>query len=139
MTRAQIAETEGNARNSPQLQSMRQRADALERQIAVERGRVASGSDGLADKIAAYEKLMLEQQFAIRALDQAMSALEAARTETRRQQLFLERVVEPVVADQATEPRGWRSFFTVLGFNIIGVGIFWLVGTGLREHAAGRH
>jgi len=135
--RAEIAETQGNARNSPQLQSMRQRADALERQIVIERGRVSTGSDGLADKIAAYEKLMLEQQFATRALDQARTALEAARTEARRQQLFLERVVEPVVPDEATEPRRLRTIFTVLGFNIIALGISWLIGSGMREHAAG--
>lgn len=43
-----------------------------------------------------------------------------------------------MVADEATEPRRWRTVLTVLGFNIIGFGITWLVATGLREHAAGR-
>lgn len=136
--RAEIAETEGNARHSPQLQSMRDRAIALEHQIQIERGRAASSSDGLADKIAAYETLMLEQQFATRALDQARSALEAARTEARRQQLFLERVVDPVVADKPMAPRRIATILMTLGFNVIGVGILWLLASGLREHASGR-
>lgn len=135
--RAEIAETAANAPNSPQLMPMRQRAAAIDRQIAIERGRVSNSSDSLADKIAAYERLMLEQQFAVRALDQARVALETARAEARRQQLFLERVVEPMVPDEARAPERWRNTFTVLGFNIIGVGIAWLIGSGLREHAAG--
>ncbi len=137
LLRAEIAETRSNARNSPQLQSMLQRAEAIERQIAIERGRTATDSDGLADKIAVYEKLMLEKQFATRALDQARMALETARTEARRQQLFLERVVEPAIPDEAMEPRRLRTVLTVFGFNIIALGIAWLIGSGLREHAAG--
>lgn len=135
--RADIAETQGNARNSPQLLSMQQRAEALERQIAFERARISSGADGIADKIATYEKLMLEQQFASRALDQAMSALQLSWTEARRQQLFLEHVVEPLASDEATQPHRWRMIATVIGFNIVGFGVFWLIATGLREHGQG--
>jgi hypothetical protein len=27
---------------------------------------------------------------------------------------------------------------TVFGFNVIGIGVIWLLGSGLREHAAAR-
>ena len=27
---------------------------------------------------------------------------------------------------------------TVFGFNVLGAGLLWLLGTGLREHAAGQ-
>jgi capsular polysaccharide transport system permease protein len=135
-TQMQIAQTQANSHNSPQLAVLQQREAAIARQIATERGRVASDSDGLADKIASYEKLALEQEFSIRVLAQAVGALEAAKVDARRQQLFLERVVEPGLPDQAMEPRRWRSVLTVFGFNIVGLGVLWLVGTGLREHAA---
>jgi len=138
-TRADIAETRGNSPNSPQIENLRQRAKAIEDQIAIERGRVASSSDGLADKIAVYERLMLQREFAIRTLEQAVIALETARIEARRKQMYLERVVEPGLPDEAMEPRRWRTVLTVFGFNVIGLGVFWLIGAGLREHAASGH
>jgi capsular polysaccharide transport system permease protein len=134
--RADIAETRGNSPNSPQLQSLQERAKAIEDQIAIERGRVASSSDGLADKIAVYERLMLEREFAIRTLEQAVIALETARIEAHRKQMYLERVVEPGLPDEAMEPQRWRTVLTVFGFNVIGLGVLWLIGAGLREHAA---
>ena len=134
-TRTQIAETEATSRNSPQLGNLRERANALQQQIVIERGRVANSSDGLAEKIAEYERLVLQQEFSIRALAQAVAAMEIARVDARRQQMFLERVVEPAVADEATMPRRWQSVLIVCGFNVIGGGVLWLLLAGLREHA----
>jgi capsular polysaccharide transport system permease protein len=137
--RAQIAETRGNAPDSPQLGSLRQRAAAIEDQITIERDRVGTSSEGLANKIAKYETLMLQRQFAIDTLSQSVKALQTARIEARRQQMYLERVVAPDIRDKATMPRRWRTVLTVLGFNVIGFGVLWLLGAGLREHAAAAH
>jgi capsular polysaccharide transport system permease protein len=115
---------------------LQQRADAIEHQIDVERGRVGSSSDGLAEKIATYERLMLEREFSIRTLAQAVTALETARIEARRQQIYLERVVEPGRPDEATMPRRWETALTIFGFNVIGGVVLWLIGAGLREHAS---
>lgn len=133
--RTQISETQANSPNSPQLQTLRQRAAALERQIGLERGRVANSSDGLAEKIATYERLMLEREFSIQSLAQAETTLGMARVDARRQQMFLERVVEPGLPDKAIMPRRWRLVFTIFGFNLIGAGVAWLLLAGLREHA----
>ena len=133
--RAQIGEMQGNAPNSPQMNGLAHRAAAIERQIALERARVGNGSDGLADKIAEYERLMLEREFSVRSLSQAVSALEAARVEARLQQLFLELVVEPGRPDEATMPQRSRTALTVFVFNVIGFGVLWLIWSGLREHA----
>lgn len=133
--RADIAETRAGSPTSPNLPSLQRREEALAAQILVERNRVGSASDGLADKIAEYERLNLEREFSIRALSQAVAAQEQAGMEARRQQLFLERVVEPGTADYPTMPQRWRMFFTVLGFNLIGLAVGWLILTGLREHS----
>jgi capsular polysaccharide transport system permease protein len=133
--RTQIAETVSNSPNSPQLASLRQQAAAVEQQIQAERERVANNSDGLAEKIEQYERLILDQQFSVRILEQAVTALEIARVDARRQQLFLERVVEPGVPDEALMPERWRSVFTVFGFNVLGAGVLWLLIAGLSEHA----
>ena len=136
--RSQIVETRGNSPNSPQLANLTQRATAIEHQIATERARVSDSSDGLAAKLSEYEKMMLEREFSIRTLSAAEQALEAARTDARRQQLFLERVVEPGLPDEATMPRRWAMVLTVFGYNVIGLVVLWLIGSGLREHAAAR-
>ena len=133
--RTQIAETQANSPDSPQLATLRQRAMAIEHQIATERGRVANDSDGLANKIAEYERLMLNDTFAVRILGQAVGGLEMARADARRQQMFLERVVEPGVQDQPILPERVRSVFTVFGFNVMGACILWLLVAGLTEHA----
>jgi capsular polysaccharide transport system permease protein len=138
-TQAQIAEMRSNAPSSPQMASLVQRAAALDRQIGIERERVSNGSDGLASKIGDYERLSIEREFSIRTLSQAVSALDAARLEAQRQQLFLERVVEPGLPDEALAPRRWRTVLTVFGFNVLGFGVVWLLWAGLREHSGARH
>jgi len=137
-TRTAIVEMQAGSQRSPQLAGLQARAAALEEQIARERRRVASTSDGLAEKIAEYERLDLDHEFATRALVTTLASLEIARAEARRQQLFLVRVVEPGLADEATEPRRLRVILTVLGLNLIAAGVAWLIFSGLREHAAYR-
>ena len=45
-------------------------------------------------------------------------------------------LVTPNLPDQPAEPQRVRIILTILGFNLIFVAMAWLVGTGLREHAA---
>ena len=33
-------------------------------------------------------------------------------------------------------PRRWEMVLTIFGFDVIGFGVLWLIGAGLREHAA---
>jgi capsular polysaccharide transport system permease protein len=135
--RMAVDQTRASSPNSPQLLSQQQRVDAINRQIELQRLQVAGDANGLADKIERYERLLLEDEFAIRALAQTTIAMESARIEARRQQLFLERVVEPGLPDEAIMPQRWASIGTVFGFNIIGGLIIFLLVTGVREHAAG--
>jgi capsular polysaccharide transport system permease protein len=135
---SQIAETRANAPNSPQLATLARQASALQDQITAERSRVSDPSGGLAEKIAQYEKMTLEREFSIRNLESADKALNDARIEARRQHLYLERVVEPNLPDEATLPQRWWMTLTVFGYNVIGIAVLWLLGTGLREHAAAR-
>jgi len=137
-TRTGIAEMQAGSQRSPQLAGLQTRAAALEEQIAHERRRIASTSDGLAEKIAEYERLDLDHDFATRALVTALASLEIARAEARRQQLFLVRVVEPGLADEAREPRRLQTIFTVFGLNLVAVGMAWLIFSGLRQHVAYR-
>ena len=133
---AQIREITSSAATNPQLPSLQRRAEALQAQVLHERQRISSENEGLADKLAIYERLVLEREFAKEALSAAVRMLELANQEARRQQLYLERLVEPMVADRPMAPERLRLFATALGLNLIFALVAWLLYSGLREHAA---
>lgn len=137
-TRAQITEMLSGSAASPQLLGLRRKAVAIEEQIARERSRIASGSDGLAGRIAAYERLSLEREFANRMVTSAEADLVRARAEATRQSLYLERVVEPNLPDYRSGPRRIRNLLSVFAANALLLLIFWLLFSGFREHASKR-
>lgn len=102
----QIGELERTSRNSPQIMPLRSRRSAIEAQIVTERHRLAGDAQAIAPRIAEYERLMLEREFAAKALITAMTALETARVEAQRQQVYLEKIATPARPDYPTYP--WR-------------------------------
>ena len=121
--------------NSPQLSQLKGRANALRKQISAERARISNSSDGLARKLAVYERLVLDREFSKQSLAAAVTSLQSAQQEARRQQLYLERIVEPVVADYPIAPERMRLIATAFGINTILLLVGWLVFSGVREHA----
>lgn len=130
----QMRETSMSAASNPALLGLQQRIAALEEQILQERKKISSETGGLALKLATYERLVFEKEFAKAALTSASKGLEQARIEARRQQLYLVRVVEPIEADLATRPERLRTIATTLALNLIGGLIAWLFLSGIREH-----
>ncbi len=108
----QIGELEKTSRNSPQIAPLRSRRSAIEAQIGTERHRLAGDAQAIAPRIAEYERLMLEREFAAKALLAAMTALETARVEAQRQQVYLEKVATPARPDYPTYP--WRIVWCVV-------------------------
>jgi capsular polysaccharide transport system permease protein len=100
----QITELSQVSAKSPQLQSLRARVVAIEDQILKERRRLAGDDSSLAKKIAQYESLVLEREFAERGVTTALGSLELARTEAQRQQIYLERVANPTAPDYPIYP-----------------------------------
>lgn len=131
---AQLREVEASSPSSPQIPGLQRRIAALEGQITLERLRVSSASDGLAEKIAGFERLNLQREFAVKALASASTSLELARNEARRQQLYLERVVEPALADHPAQPRRLRSVLVTFGASLLLFFVGWLIWAGVREH-----
>jgi capsular polysaccharide transport system permease protein len=134
-TQAQISEMRTGSSSSPQLLGLRRKAAAIEEQIAQERARIANDTGGLAKRIAAYERLSLEREFANRMTSATEAELVRARTEAARQMLYLERVVEPNLSDFSTQPKRIRFVLTVFAANVLLLLIGWLVYSGVREHA----
>lgn len=127
--------------DNPALQITRNRIEALERQIVAERSRhtdTTSVVDNtvLSRQLAAYERLMLERQFADQQLASATASLENARVEVQRQHLYLARIVQPNLAVYPLYPRKLTNLASIFVGLAIAYGIGWLLIVGMREHAA---
>jgi len=134
-TKAQVAQLERIANENPQLPVLRQRARLLESEIQAETMRVAGGGErSLAGKAAEYTRLALEKEFADRMLASAMSTLEQARNEAQRQQLYLERIVQPSRPDHAMEPRRLRAVVATFVVGLIVFAVLTMLLAGVREH-----
>lgn len=132
-TIAQIDQVRQGATNSPQLAPLEAQATSLRQQIAAQREEMTVSGSGLAGKVEQYERLTLQQQIVTKRLASAVAALTAAQNGARRQQIFLQRVVEPNQPDKATMPKRLANVLTVFGWSMLFYLIFWLISSGLRE------
>jgi capsular polysaccharide transport system permease protein len=132
--RGQLAQVVQAAPQNPQLPSLRLRVQQLEQTLASENARVTGGSGSLTSKSADYDRLALERGFAERQLASALAALETARNEAQRQQLYLERVVQPNLPDHAIEPRRMRSVLATGVLCLLLWGVVSLLLAAVREH-----
>jgi len=122
-TVAQIDIARQASPNSPQIAPLSARLRALRAQMQQERASLAGGDRSFAPRIAEYEQLVLERDFAERSLLSAMAVLEAGRMDALRQQAYLERVVEPRAADEALYPHRPRW---IAGIFAAGLALVWL-------------
>lgn len=119
---------------NPQIGSLEARVQSLRKAIASETARVLGPKGGLSSKSPAFDRLVLEKAFADRQLAGSMAALDTARNEAVRKQLYLERLVQPNLPDRSVEPRRVRSVLTVLVVGLILWGVMTLVLASVREH-----
>jgi len=133
-TEAQLAQVMKVSPNNPQISSLRSRLDSVNKAIASETQKVVGKSGSLTAKAANFERLALDKGFAERQLAAAMVALESARSEAQRKQLYLERLVQPNLPDKSVEPRRFRSILTVFIFGLIAWGVVSLLVASIKEH-----
>ncbi len=120
--------------SNPQLSTLKSRAEELRRTIDVETAKVAGGRGSFTSKSSQFEPLALEKEFAEKQLTSALAALETARSEAQRKQLYLERLVQPSVPDYPMEPRRIRSILTVFVLGLIAWGVLSLIFASIKEH-----
>ena len=135
--RAEREQIQTETPDSPQLPMLSGRIAAYERQVTAERAKLTGGASSLAPSLGAYQDLVLEQELADRQVGLATAAVVSARQEARRQNLYLERIVNPSLPDKPTQPRRWLAILTVFTSTMLLYGVGWLVWTGVREHRQG--
>lgn len=135
-SKAQLAEVIKNSPNSPQIPLVRTRIAALEKLILEERAKITGDTNSVATALGEYERLDVQRMLAEKQLASAFTSLEAARIEAQRQQLYLETIAQPNLADYPLYPRRVVSFATVLVTCLLAYGIAWLLVASVREHAS---
>jgi capsular polysaccharide transport system permease protein len=136
-TERSLNETLQGQPSNPSIQSLRSHITALQDQIATQSSKIAGGKTPLASKIEVYERLTLDRGFADRDLGIAITALQTARQEARRQQRYIETVVSPNKPDEAIEPKSTRYALTVFVVSLAAYSMLWLIISGSREHMHG--
>jgi len=135
---ASIRQFEATAPNSPQLPAMRRRAQALEQQIARERGRISSSSDRFAEKFEEYERLQLEMEVAVGTVEAAITTRELAQRAADEQKLYLIRVSGPTTPDAAAYPDRMLMIVAVATGAALFYGVAWMLATGMQAHLTHR-
>jgi capsular polysaccharide transport system permease protein len=134
-TEAELAQLKKLSPNNPQIVGLESRAETLRSAITTEAAKVTSAKGSLSARAPTFERLALESTFADKQLGAALAELQVARSEAARQQLYLERLVQPSLPDKAMEPRRIRSVIAVVTLGLIAWGVLTLVIASIREHA----
>jgi capsular polysaccharide transport system permease protein len=134
--RTQLGELLNNSPNSPQIPLVKNRIASLDKLIAEERSKLSGASDSVVSALTEYERLNLQRELAEKALASAFTSLEAARIEAQRQQLYLETIAQPNLADYPLYPKRIVSFIMVFATCMLIYGLAWLLVVNVREHSA---
>ena len=134
-TRTQLAQLRAFTPRNPQIPTLENRSETLERESRKMMSFLAGGDRSLAASAVEYQKRFLDQQLAEKQLTVALASLEEARNEARRQQAYVERVALPNKPDSALEPRRLRGVLATLALGLVAWGIVSMLVAGVKEHA----
>jgi capsular polysaccharide transport system permease protein len=132
--RTQLSQLRALAPENPQIPLLETRIAALTREIGGALGQVTGARSSLSATAVRYQRLELEREFAARRLTAALTSLQEARNEARRQQAYVERIVQPSLPDEAELPRRWRGILATLVLGLIAYGVLTMLLAGIREH-----
>jgi capsular polysaccharide transport system permease protein len=120
--------------SSPAIPPLRERIRTYQEQIDREKLKIVGADRSLTTRLSDFEKLTLERQLAARQMDSALANLTAARQDAQRQHLYLQKITEPNLADEAKYPRRLLSIALAIALFL---SIFVVVNSiynGIREH-----
>jgi len=133
-TRVQLEQLRRSTPSSPLIEVLTRRLNALDQEIANSATKVTGDGKSFVPKISGYEDLVFQRQLLEREVSAADAALDTARIQADRQQLYLEEISRPDLPDYPAYPRSVADiaivFVTMLGMYLIGA----LLVAGAREH-----
>ena len=128
----------GTSEGDPRLVHINARIQVIEEQILEERAKLGatSGGDGtsvLSSRIAEFEQLNVDLQFAQNTYETALSSFYSARADATRQSLYLAAHENPTLAERADFPNSFKIMGLVFGLSLAVWGIIALSLLSLRD------
>ena len=121
--------------DNPQISGLMARERSLKKEIEKQTNAMLSDEDGSMTKQAAdYQRVYLENELAEKQLAAAITALESAKADATRQQLYLEVISAPIEPDLALLPRRIYNIIATLFIGLMVYGVAVLLLAGVREH-----
>ncbi len=133
-SRTQLGELQKSSPQSPMIGALKQRISVLQSQIDEARTHVTGNGDSMVPEITQFDALTLQREFADRELSSAMTFLDTARLNAERQDLYLEEIVKPNVADYPLYPKRLADIAIVFATCFGVFTIAKLLIAGAREH-----
>lgn len=136
--RAEIAEARSfMSAKAPAAVALNARLDAVEKQLALEKRRLAGAErgDSLNAVAGEYEDLLTESEFARKQLVSAMTSLEAARVKAEAKSRYVVAFQKPSLPDESLYPRPFLFAAYAFFAALVLVGLFSLIVAAVREHA----
>jgi len=124
--------------SDPRLRQARRRIEVVRKRISEERIMFAQqdvtvdGTD-YPRLIAQFEGLQVDQAFAEATYQAALMALDAARSNASRQNLYLAKFIQPTLAEQAQYPRAFQIIGLVFLFTILLWAVLALIYYSIRD------
>ena len=133
--RTELSQLQLYTPQNPRIPVVQSQLATIQRQIDQELGKIAGNRGSLAQSAVRYERLTLENELANKQLSASLASLEQARNEARRQQAYIERIVQPNLPDSPTEPRRLRGILATLALSLLAFAILRMLLAGVKEHA----
>lgn len=124
--------------NDPRMLQLDRRIEAVRKRIAQERESftrqdVTGEETDYPRLIAQFESLQVDQAFAEATYQAALTAMDAARSNAARQNLFLANFIQPTIAQRAQYPRTYLLIFLTFLFAMMIWGVLALIYYSLRD------
>jgi capsular polysaccharide transport system permease protein len=132
--RMQLLQLQTAANENPQIPLLKVRIAGLQSAINEQFGQVAGDPGSLSTTAAQYQRLQLEREYSDRQLAAALTTLQEARNEARRQRAYVERIAQPSLPDDAMEPHRLRGIVTTFLLGLVVWGVLAMLLAGVREH-----
>lgn len=120
---------------NPRIPVLVTQIGSIQNEMSQQLQMVAGSRRSLAATAVQFQRLTLENDFAGKQLAAALASLEDARSESQRKQAYVERIVQPNLPDDATEPRRLRGIISTLVLGLVAYGILRMLLAGVKEHA----
>jgi capsular polysaccharide transport system permease protein len=129
--------------DTPRVRVMRSQIASLENQLGRERQRFGAGTAGkggrnaatsdVAGRIAQYEELQTQNEFAERAYTSALAALEKARVDSNAKQRYLAVFINPTLSEMAQYPHRILNPILVLLAGLLAWGVSVMIYYNIRD------